>query len=77
MRKPNKPITFAEFSVRIILLNLCGIAIGLQAGCENVHTNLALINSRSPAINAQGTNSVEAADGYTGGGTVAPQIPLK
>jgi len=61
----------SEFIVRLILVALCGVAIGLQVGCENVHTNIALINSRSPAINAAGTNDTDAANGYDGGGTLS------
>ena len=67
----------SEFIVRTILVVLCGIAIGLQAGCENINTNFALVNTRSPVIKASGTNNVEATTGIQGGGTFTAKTPTE
>ena len=67
----------SEFIVRIILVALCGVAIGLQAGCENINTNFALVNTRSPVIKAEGTNSVEATTGIEGGGQFSAEVPTE
>lgn len=48
------------------------ICAGLLCGCTTT-VNFALINSRSPAMNALGTNTLSAANGYSGGGTFTPE----
>ncbi|QHI70472.1 hypothetical protein [Tichowtungia aerotolerans] len=51
------------------------LATGILAGCTTT-LNLSLINSRSPAINALGTNDTEATTGFEGGGQLDAQIPV-
>lgn len=59
---------------RLLIAVCCGSA-ALLAGCTTT-LNLALINSRSPAVNALGTNDVDAATGMEGGGTVTPETTV-
>lgn len=60
----------------IILFSLIVWATGGCAYNGTSSVNLSLINSRSPAINANGTNGVTAANGYSGGGHLEADIPL-
>lgn len=51
------------------------LVAGVLAGCTTT-LNLSLINSRSPAINALGTNDTEATTGFEGGGKLDAQLPI-
>lgn len=51
------------------------LVAGFLAGCTTT-INLTGINSRSPVIGASGTNAVEAATGFEGGGKIDAQIPV-
>ena len=50
------------------------LAAGILAGCTTT-INITGVNSRSPVIGASGTNAVEAATGFEGGGKLDTQIP--
>lgn len=58
----------------IILFLICWATSGCV--CENNSLNFSLINSRSPAINAGESNTIQAATGFTGGGTLEAEMPL-
>ena len=47
----------------------------LLTGCTT-GINVSLINSRSPQINPCGTNDVDAATGFEGGGTLTSEATL-
>jgi len=47
----------------------------LLTGCTT-RINVSLINSRSPQINPCGTNDVDAATGFEGGGTLTSEATL-
>ena len=51
------------------------LAAGILAGCTTT-INITGVNSRSPVIGASGTNAVEAATGFEGGGKLDTQIPV-
>lgn len=60
-----------DFLTAVILLMATGCAYN---GTSTL--NFSLINSRSPAITGVGTNSAQAANGYTGGGTLDAEVPV-
>jgi hypothetical protein len=60
--------------ISIFIFHL-SVLIFLFTGCTTT-LNLSLINSRSPAINALGTNAVEAATGFEGGADLDAQLPV-
>ena len=53
-----------------------GCAVATLPGCENINTNFALVNTRSPVIKASGTNTIEATTGIEGGGTLTAKTTL-
>jgi hypothetical protein len=59
---------------KILFIVHLSLLIVLFTGCTTT-LNLSLINSRSPAINALGTNDTEATTGFQGGGQLDAQIP--
>ncbi len=60
----------------VILFSLIVWATGGCAYKGNSSLNFSLINSRSPAINADGTNGIEATTGFTGGGHLEAKVPM-
>jgi PBP1b-binding outer membrane lipoprotein LpoB len=59
-----------KFRISAVLLSAF-----LFTGCTTT-VNLTGINSRSPVIGASGTNAVEAATGFEGGGKLDAQLPV-
>ena len=66
-------IGFICFALLIAIILFAGTGCAYK-GSSSV--NFALINSRSPAINAVGTNDIQAATGFTGGGKLDATVPV-